>query len=174
MSHAQSHLWDIPTTAFRFFTVYGPWGRPDMAPWRFAEAIEAGNPIEVYGDAEAIWRDFTYVDDLVEAVVRLIPLAPVKGAPVGPADSLSHVAPWRVVNIGGGAPLRLADLIAALETALERKAERRVLPAQTGDVPFTYASAELLQALTGYVPSTPLAEGVAKFCEWFRGYEAAP
>ena len=172
MSHSQSHLWNIPTTAFRFFTVYGPWGRPDMAPWRFAEAISAGRPIEIYGDAAEIWRDFTYVDDLVEAVARLIPLTPVQGQPVSAADSLSPVAPWRVVNIGGGAPLRLADLIAALETALGRKAERIVLPPQAGDVPFTYASAELLQTLTGYTPATPLTEGVARFVEWFRGYEA--
>jgi UDP-glucuronate 4-epimerase len=172
MSHSQSHLWDLPTTAFRFFTVYGPWGRPDMAPWRFAEAISAGRPIEIYGEADAIWRDFTYVDDLVEAIVRLMPLAPVKGAPVSAADSLSPVAPWRVVNIGGGAPLRLADLIAALEDALGRKAERRVLPPQAGDAPFTFASPALLQALTGYTPSTPLADGVARFCDWYRGYEA--
>jgi UDP-glucuronate 4-epimerase len=172
MSHAQSHLWDIPTTAFRFFTVYGPWGRPDMAPWRFAAAISAGRPIEIYGDAAEIQRDFTYVDDLVEAIARLIPAIPVKGAPVGPEDSLSPVASWRVVNIGGGAPLRLADLIAALETSLGRRAERQVLPGQAGDVPFTFASPDLLRALTGYVPSTTLAEGVARFVEWFRGYEA--
>src|SRR5579863_3273120 len=113
MSHAHSHLWGVPTTAFRFFTVYGPWGRPDMAPWRFAEAIAAGRPIEVYGDGE-IWRDFTYVDDLVEAVVRLMASPPSKGAPVGRADSLSPVAPWRVVNIGRSEPASLEDLIAAI------------------------------------------------------------
>jgi UDP-glucuronate 4-epimerase len=169
MSHAQSHLWDLPTTCFRFFTVYGPWGRPDMAPWRFAEAILAGDPIDVYGDHE-IWRDFTYVGDLVEAIVRLLPHAPRLGEPVGPADSLSPVAPWRVVNIGGGAPQKLDDLIAAIETALGRKAERRMLPAQPGDMPLTFASADLLEALTGYKPETPLADGVARFCEWLRGY----
>jgi len=172
MSHAYSHLWDLPTTAFRFFTVYGPWGRPDMAPWRFAEAIDAGHPIEVYGDSEEIWRDFTYVDDLVEAIVRLIPLAPVKGAPVGPMDSLSPVAPWRVVNIGRGEPVRLTDLIAAIETSLGKTAERRQLPMQAGDVPLTFAGAELLQALTGYRPATPLVDGVAAFCEWYRGYRS--
>jgi UDP-glucuronate 4-epimerase len=168
MSHAYSHLWDLPTTCFRFFTVYGPWGRPDMAPWRFAEAIDAGRPIEVYG--EDIWRDFTYVDDLVEAVVRLIEVVPAKGEPVGPADSLSAVGPWRVVNIGRGEPVRLDDLIAAIETALGKPAERRQLPMQLGDVPLTFAGAELLEALTGYRPSTPLADGVAAFCAWYRSY----
>ena len=171
MSHSVSHLADLPTTAFRFFTVYGPWGRPDMAPWRFAEAIAAGRPIEVYGTD--IWRDFTYVDDLVEAIVRLIPLPPEKGAPVGPMDSLSPVAPWRVVNIGRGEPVRLTDLIAAIETSLGKRAERRQLPMQAGDVPLTFAGAELLQALTGYRPSTPLAEGVAAFCDWLTAYEAS-
>ena len=174
MSHAYSHLWNLPTTAFRFFTVYGPWGRPDMAPWRFAEAIDAGRPIEIYGDGDDIWRDFTYVDDLAEAIVRLIPLAPVKGAPVGPMDSLSPVAPWRVVNIGRGEPVRLTDLIAAIETSLGKTAERRQLPMQAGDVPLTFAGAELLQALTGYRPSTPLAEGAAAFCAWLRAYKAPP
>jgi UDP-glucuronate 4-epimerase len=172
MSHAYSHLWDLPTTAFRFFTVYGPWGRPDMAPWRFAEAIEAGRPIEVYGDGDDIWRDFTFVDDLVEAIVRLIPSVPVKGAPVGPMDSLSPVAPWRVVNIGRGEPVRLTDLIAATEASLGKTAERDQLPMQAGDVPLTFAGAELLQALTGYRPATPLGEGVAAFCDWLREYQA--
>jgi UDP-glucuronate 4-epimerase len=170
MSHAYSHLWNLPTTAFRFFTVYGPWGRPDMAPWRFAEAIDAGRPIEVYG--EDIWRDFTYVEDLVEAIVRLIPLAPVKGAPVGPMDSLSPVAPWRVVNIGRGEPVRLTDLIAAIETSLGKTAERRQMAMQPGDVPLTFAGAELLQALTGYRPSTPLGDGVKAFCAWLRAYNS--
>jgi UDP-glucuronate 4-epimerase len=174
MSHAYSHLWSLPTTAFRFFTVYGPWGRPDMSPWRFAEAIDAGRPIEVYGDGDDIWRDFTYVDDLVEAIVRLIPLAPVKGAPVGPMDSLSPVAPWRVVNIGRGEPVALTDLIAAIEASLGKTADRIQLPMQAGDVPLTFAGAELLQALTGYRPATPLGEGVAAFCAWLRAYQPAP
>jgi UDP-glucuronate 4-epimerase len=174
MSHAYSHLWNLPTTAFRFFTVYGPWGRPDMAPWRFAEAIDAGRPIEVYGDSDEIWRDFTYIDDLVEAIVRLIPLAPVKGAPVGPMDSLSPVAPWRVVNIGRGEPVRLSDLIEAIETSLGKTAERRQMAMQAGDVPLTFAGAELLKALTGYRPATPLAEGVGAFCAWMREYKAPP
>jgi len=173
MSHAYSHLWNLPTTAFRFFTVYGPWGRPDMSPWRFAEAIDAGRPIEVYGDGDEIWRDFTYVDDLVEAIVRLIPAVPVKGAPVGPMDSLSPVAPWRAVNIGRGEPVRLTDLIEAIETSLGNIAERIQLEVQAGDAPLTFAGAELLQALTGYRPATPLSEGVGAFCAWLRAYRAA-
>lgn len=172
ISHAQSHLWDIPTTAFRFFTVYGPWGRPDMSPWRFAEAILAGDPIDVYGHGE-VWRDFTYVDDLVEAIVRIIPRPPRKGEPVAPGDSLSPVAPWRVVNIGRGAPTKLTDLIDAIESSLGRTVERRLLPMQPGDVPFTYAGAELLETLTGYRPTTSLADGVASFCEWFRAYKSS-
>ncbi|HXQ16173.1 MAG TPA: NAD-dependent epimerase/dehydratase family protein, partial [Caulobacteraceae bacterium] len=172
MAHCYAHLYRLPVTGVRFFTVYGPWGRPDMAPWRFAEAIDAGAPIEIYG--EEIWRDFTYVEDLVEAIVRLIPLAPAKGAPVGPMDSLSPVAPWRVVNIGRGEPVRLTDLIAAIETSLGKTAERRQMAMQAGDVPLTFAGAELLQALTGYRPSTPLGDGVKAFCEWLRDYKAPP
>jgi len=172
MSHSQSHLCGLPTTAFRFFTVYGPWGRPDMAPWRFAEAILAGRPIEVYGRGE-IWRDFTYVDDLAEAVIRLLPLAPKMGAPVGPIDSLSPVAPWRVVNIGRGDPVKLTTMIEALETALGRRAQRELLPMQPGDSPSTFASADLLEALTGYRPATALADGMAAFCDWFRAYHGS-
>jgi len=171
MSHSYAHLWNLPTTAFRFFTVYGPWGRPDMAPWRFAEAIEAGRPIEVYGSG--IWRDFTYVDDLMEAIVRLMDRPPVKGELAGPMDSLSPVAPWRAVNIGRGEPLKLDDLIAAIELALGKTAQRRQLPMQPGDVPLTFASSELLETLTGYRPDTPLNEGVRRFCDWFRHHAKA-
>jgi UDP-glucuronate 4-epimerase len=171
MSHAYSHLWDIPTTAFRFFTVYGPWGRPDMSPWIFADAIAAGRPIDVHGAGE-IWRDFTYVDDLVEAIVRLMARPPVKGEPVGPMDSLSPDAPWRVVNIGRGEPVKLTALIEAIEAAMERTAVRRLTPMQPGDVPLTFASAELLEALTGYRPTTALADGARAFCAWFQGYHA--
>ncbi|HWF75750.1 MAG TPA: NAD-dependent epimerase/dehydratase family protein [Caulobacteraceae bacterium] len=173
MSHSYAHLWDLPTTAFRFFTVYGPWGRPDMAPWRFAEAIDAGRPIEVYGDPTQIWRDFTYVDDLVEAIVRLMDRIPAKGQPVGGVDSLSPIAPWRVVNIGRGEPVKLDDLITATEASLGKPAVRRQLPMQAGDVPLTFASSALLLALTGYRPATPLNEGVTLFCDWFRDHAIA-
>ncbi len=171
MSHAYSHLWNIPTTAFRFFTVYGPWGRPDMSPWIFADAIAAGRPIDVHGHGE-IWRDFTYVDDLVEAIVRLMSRPPAKGDPVAPVDSLSPDAPWRVVNIGRGEPVKLTVLIDAIERALGRTAVRNLTPMQPGDVPLTFASAELLEALTGYRPETSLDEGARAFCAWFKSYHA--
>jgi UDP-glucuronate 4-epimerase len=171
MSHSYAHLWNIPTTAFRFFTVYGPWGRPDMSPWLFADAIAAGRPIDVHNHGE-IWRDFTYVEDLVEAIVRLMARPPVQGAPASPADSLSPDAPWRVVNIGRGAPEKLTALIDAIEAALGRTAVRNLTPMQPGDVPLTFASAELLEALTGYRPTTSLADGVRAFCDWFMGYHA--
>jgi len=166
MSHSYSHLWNIPTTAFRFFTVYGPWGRPDMSPWRFTEAISNGRPIELHGEGQ-IWRDFTFVDDLVEGVTRLIGCVPVKGSPVGASDSLSPVAPWRVVNIGRGEPVQLTDLVEAIEESLGLKAQRRLLPMQPGDVPLTFARADLLEALTGARPSTPLKQGVRAFCDWY-------
>jgi UDP-glucuronate 4-epimerase len=174
MAHAYAHLHELPTTCLRFFTAYGPWGRPDMALFRFAEAIEAGNPIDVYGEGR-MRRDFTYVDDLIEAVMRLIEGPPQMSSPVaveGGRDSLSPVAPWRVVNLGGGQPVPLPDLIAALESALGRTAERRVLPMQPGDVQETWAATGLLRALTGYVPQTPVETGVRRFAEWYRGYRA--
>jgi UDP-glucuronate 4-epimerase len=165
MAHSYSHLFGIPTTMFRFFTVYGPWGRPDMALFKFARAMLAGEPIEVFGEGR-MSRDFTYIDDLVEAVVRLVDAVPGK-TPAGPHDTLSPAAPFRVVNIAGGSPQGLMDYIAALEAALGRPAEKRMLPMQDGDVPATYASAELLQALTGYRPATPVGEGVRAFVDWY-------
>lgn len=150
MSHSYAHLFRIPTTCFRFFTVYGPWGRPDMALFKFVSAIEAGQPIEVYGEGN-MRRDFTYVDDLVEGVVRLIGVAPEEGKPFeapGVVDSLSPVAPWRVVNIGGGQPVGLMPFIETIEEALGKSAEKIMLPMQQGDVTETYADPGLLQALT--------------------------
>ena len=172
MSHSYSHLWEIPTTAFRFFTVYGPWGRPDMAPLKFVDAIVKGRPIDIYNHGDMA-RDFTYIDDLVEAVFRLIPVAPERGRPVGPKDSLSPAAPWRAVNIGRGAPVQLLDFIDEIERALGRKAERNYLPMQPGDVPSTFADSSLLKALTGYQPSTSAAQGVAALCRWYKDYYAA-
>ena len=167
MTHSYSHLWNIPTTAFRFFTVYGPWGRPDMALFKFVDAILAGRPIEVFNNGQ-MSRDFTYVEDLVEGLARLIERPPVRGEPVSEADSLSPVAPWRAVNIGGGAPVSLMSFIEAIEASLGRKALRDYKPMQAGDVPATFADASLLQALTGYTPSTPVEVGVARFCAWYR------
>lgn len=168
MSHSYAHLWGIPTTAFRFFTVYGPWGRPDMAPLKFLQLIEAGKPIEVYGNG-AMRRDFTYVDDLVEGVVRLMACVPEAGKPLeadGAKDTLSSVAPWRVVNIGNGKPVELMDFIAALEKVLGRTAEKVMLPMQKGDATETYASNALLKALTGFRPKVSIEEGVQKLVDW--------
>lgn len=167
MSHSYSHLWDIPTTVFRFFTVYGPWGRPDMALFKFVKAIINGDPIDVYNNGD-MSRDFTYIDDLVESIARLIPARPIKGRPEGDADSLSPVAPWRVVNIGGGTPVPLMDFVAEIERNLGMTARRNYMPLQTGDVPKTYAEAALLERLTGYRPSTPVSAGVAAFCSWYQ------
>ncbi len=171
MSHSYSHLWSLPTTCFRFFTVYGPWGRPDMALFKFVKAMLNREPIDVYNEGR-MERDFTYIDDLVEAITRLIDVVPRRGEPVGEADSLSPVAPWRVVNIGGGQPMNLMAFIDEVERQLGVKAERRLLPMQLGDVPRTFADPGLLRRLTGYRPATTVAEGVAAFCDWYRAYHA--
>ena len=172
MAHSYAHLFDLPITMFRFFTVYGPWGRPDMALFKFTRAMLSGEPIDVYNHGEMM-RDFTYVEDLVEAVRRLIDASPVRpGDPVDieEGDSLSPVAPWRVVNIGNSKPVQLGDMIAAIEAALGVTAKRNLMPMQPGDVPATWADAELLRRLTGYVPSTDIKEGVAGFTRWYRDY----
>lgn len=166
MGHSYAHLFGTPTTFFRFFTVYGPWGRPDMALFKFARLMLEGQPIEVYGHGE-MSRDFTYVDDLVEAIVRLVDVVPGEAPPVE-GDTLSPAAPFRLVNIGGGKPSLLMDYIAELERALGRTADKRFLPMQDGDVPNTTASPELLERLTGYKPETPISVGVPAFVGWFR------
>jgi len=169
MAHSYAHLFDIPTTALRFFTVYGPWGRPDMALFKFVDAMLKNRPIDVYGQGR-MSRDFTYVDDLVEAIVRLVPLAPERGAASDEIDSLSPAAPFRVVNAGGGAPVELTRFVEAIEAKLGRTADKNYLPMQQGDVTDTFASADLLQKLTGYKPATPVEEGVGKFVDWYRDY----
>ncbi len=169
MAHAYAHLWKIPTTAFRFFTVYGPWGRPDMALFKFVAATLKGEPIDVYGHGR-MKRDFTYIDDLVEAVMRLIDLPPQEGASVSPEDSLSPAAPYRVVNIGGGRPVGLLPFIDAVEAALGVPVQRRMLDMQKGDVPDTFAAPDLLRTLTGYAPDTDVAMGVRAFVEWYREF----
>ena len=191
MAHAWAHIHGVPVTMFRFFTVYGPWGRPDMAYFKFTRAILEGRPIDVYNHGR-MRRDFTYVGDLVRAVRLLIDVPPLgpdargqtapgaSAAPgsspapgaVAPGDSLSPVAPWRVVNIGNSRSVPLEDFIAALEAALGRLAQRRYMDMQPGDVPATWADASLLRHLTGYAPRTPLAEGVAAFVDWYRAYHA--
>ncbi|MCU0817666.1 MAG: NAD-dependent epimerase/dehydratase family protein [Cypionkella sp.] len=168
MAHSYAHLFGLPTTMFRFFTVYGPWGRPDMALFKFTKAILQGAPIDVYNHGD-MRRDFTYVDDLVEGILRLT-ACPPGTEPVGPMDSLSPVAPFRVVNIGNGAPVQLTDFIAAIETATGRPATRNLLPMQPGDVPATWADASLITALVGPLPRTDITEGVARFVNWYRGW----
>lgn len=167
MAHSYAHLYAIPTTMFRFFTVYGPWGRPDMALFKFVKAILAGDPIDIYNHGD-MRRDFTYVDDLVEGIHRLIALPPTQSA--GAADSLSPVAPWRVVNIGNGAPVGLLDFVQAVEAALEMQAQKRLLPMQPGDVPATWADATLIESLTGPLPRTNIRDGVARFVAWYREF----
>ena len=170
MTHAYSHLWNIPTTALRFFTVYGPWGRPDMALFKFVRAILNDEPIDVYNHGK-MERDFTFIDDLVEAVTRLMAAPPKRGCPqAGVRDSLSPVAPWRVVNVGGGRPVGLLDFVDAIETALNRKADIRFLPMQAGEAPLTFADTALLTALTDYRPMTDTPTGVAAFCDWYKAH----
>jgi len=168
MAHSYAHLYGIPTTMFRFFTVYGPWGRPDMALFKFTRAILSGEPIEIYNHGE-MQRDFTYVDDLIEGIVRLIGVVPGT-EPVGAVDSLSPVAPWRAVNIGNGAPVRLLDFVEAIEGALGQHAIKRLMPMQPGDVPATWADAALIRDLVGPLPRTDIAEGVRRFVAWYRDY----
>lgn len=173
MSHAYSHLFKIPTTCFRFFTVYGPWGRPDMALFKFVERIIRGSdPIEVYGEGK-MCRDFTYIDDLVHGIELLIDCVPEEGKPVAgseTSDSLSPVAPWRVVNIAGGQPTNLMDFIHTIEQQLGIEAGKIFLPLQKGDVPNTSADSGLLRALTGFQPETPVEIGVKAFVDWYLEY----
>ena len=172
MAHSYAHLFDLPVTMFRFFTVYGPWGRPDMALFKFTRTMLEGEPIDVYNHGEMM-RDFTYVEDLVEAVRRLVdapPVRPQDPGDIAEGDSLSPVAPWRVVNIGNSQPVQLGDMIGAIEDALGIKAKRNLMPMQPGDVPATWADAELLRTLTGYVPQTDIREGVQRFVAWYRDY----
>ncbi len=172
MAHAYSHLFTIPVTMTRFFTVYGPWGRPDMALFKFAKAMFAGQPIDLYIQGK-MRRDFTYVDDLVEAMVRLMPIVPPPpntGQLAIAGDSLSPQAPWSVVNIGAGSPVELEDFVVAVEQAIGRKARHNLMPMQMGDVPATFANTDLLFALTGYRPSTSVHDGVPKFIAWYREY----
>lgn len=171
MAHSYAHLFDLPITMFRFFTVYGPWGRPDMAPYKFTRAILAGETIDVYNYGE-MKRDFTYVEDLVEAIRLLIDAVPVrpKDGIVPAGDSLSPVAPWRVVNIGNSDAVQLTDFIEAIEEATGLKATRNLMAMQAGDVPATWADASLLKSLTGYQPKTNVRDGMTAFVKWYRIY----
>nr|WP_321454857.1 NAD-dependent epimerase/dehydratase family protein [uncultured Cohaesibacter sp.] len=171
MAHSYAHLWNLPTTMFRFFTVYGPWGRPDMALFKFTDAILDGRPIDIYNNGE-LYRDFTYVDDLVRAIRLLIDAIPERpeNGEVSEGDSLSPVAPFRVVNIGNSNKVRLLDFVDAIEVEIGIEAKRNYLPMQKGDVYETYANCDLLKSLTGYAPRTDIRAGVGKFVDWFRDY----
>ena len=169
MAHSYAHLYHLPVTMFRFFTVYGPWGRPDMALFKFTKAILNGDPIDVYNHGD-MKRDFTYVTDLVEGIRLLIDAVPERLDEVPEGDSLSPVAPWRVVNIGNSDSIQLTDFIAAIEEATGKTATRNMMPMQAGDVPATWADASLLQTLTGYKPQTNVRDGVQAFVDWYRDY----
>jgi UDP-glucuronate 4-epimerase len=172
MGHSYAHLWNLPTTMFRFFTVYGPWGRPDLALYKFVDAILEDRAIDIYNHGD-MYRDFTYVDDLVRAIRLLIDAVPERPASrehVPAWDSLSPAAPYRVVNIGNSNKVRLLDFIAAIEESLGKKAIRNYMDLQKGDVPSTWADTELLQQLTGYRPQTGFRDGIDKFVAWYRDY----
>ena len=173
MAHSYAHLWSLPTTMFRFFTVYGPWGRPDMALFKFTKGILEGTPIDIYNHGE-MFRDFTYVEDLVRGIRLLMDAVPMRpnappDIPVG--DSLSPVAPFRIVNIGNSQKVRLLEFIEAIEDELGKKAIRNYMEMQTGDVPATWANADLLHKLTGYQPRTDIRDGVKAFVDWYREYD---
>ena len=172
MAHSYAHLYDLPITMFRFFTVYGPWGRPDMAPYLFTSAVFEGRPIKVFNHGDMM-RDFTYIDDLVSGIRGLIDAVPerVENADDIPAyDSLSPVAPWRAVNIGNADPVRLMDFIEAIEAAVGKPAEKVFMEMQPGDVQATWADTTLLEHLTGYKPQMNIREGVRRFVDWYRDY----
>ena len=171
-AHSHSHIYDLPITMFRFFTVYGPWGRPDMACYLFTDAIMNDRPIRIFNHGK-MRRDFVYIDDLIEGIVRLFDAVPVRlgeGQEIAPGDSLSPVAPFRVVNIGKSAPDTLMEFVTAIEEATGREAEKIFEDLQQGDVIATWADAGLLQQLTGYKPATPVSEGVSAFVDWYRQY----
>jgi UDP-glucuronate 4-epimerase len=171
MSHAYASLFGLPTTGLRFFTVYGPWGRPDMAMWIFAKSIIADEPIKLFNNGN-MRRDFTYIDDVVEAVVRIVERAPQRNPSwSGDApDPGSSSAAWRLYNVGNNNPVELLEVVRLLEHAIGRKAKRELLPMQPGDVPATYADVEDLMRDVDFRPATPIAEGIARFIDWYRHY----
>jgi UDP-glucuronate 4-epimerase len=174
MAHAYAHLFGLPTTGLRFFTVYGPWGRPDMAMWLFTAAILAGRPIKLFNHGN-MRRDFTYVDDVAESVVRLIerPPAGEAGWSGDRPDPATSRAPWRVYNIGNHTPVEVPEVVRLIEQALGKTAVRELLPMQPGDVPETCADVEDLRRDVGFAPSTPIADGIRRFVDWFRAYHGS-
>ena len=171
MAHSYSHLFNLPTTGLRFFTVYGPWGRPDMAMWIFAAAISAGKPIKLFNNGN-MRRDFTFIDDVVQAVVRLID-RPARGDPDWSADAPDpsrSSAPWRIYNIGNNSPVDVLEVVKILEQTIGKKAIRELLPMQLGDVPATFADVDDLMRDVGFKPSTPIKTGIERFIDWYRCY----
>ena len=168
MAHSYSHLYGLPTTGLRFFTVYGPWGRPDMALFKFVRAILKGEPIDIYNQGQ-LSRDFTHIDDIVEGIVRIADRPPV-GDPNWQGQTDTSAAPYRLFNIGNGSPVRLLDFVEAIETALGKPAIRNLLPMQPGDVLATWADTEALFEATGYKPKMALQEGVESFVAWYKAY----
>jgi UDP-glucuronate 4-epimerase len=162
-------VWGTPITIFRFFSAYGPWGRPDMALFKFVQNMLADRPIDIFNHGKMA-RDFTYIDDLAESIIRICEQIPHRDSSVGDIDTLSPVAPYRVVNIGGGHPVSLMEFIEEIEGALGRKAKRNYLEMQLGDVERSEASPRLLEALTGFRPNTPVSIGVGEFVRWYRAY----
>lgn len=171
MAHAYAHLFKLPVTGLRFFTVYGPWGRPDMAMWIFTQSILAGAPIKLFNHGK-MQRDFTYIDDVVEAVVRLIarPAAPDPGWSGHDPDPATSSAPYRIYNIGNNRPVELLQVVAELEKCLGEKAKSELMPMQPGDVPATYADVDDLMRDVGFKPSTPIEIGIRNFVDWYRRY----
>jgi UDP-glucuronate 4-epimerase len=171
MAHAYAHLFRLPTTGLRFFTVYGPWGRPDMAMWIFAKSIYAGEPIRLFNHGN-MRRDFTYIDDIVEAIGLLVDRTPLADSAWNSAspDPGSSNAPWRVYNIGNNKPVELVEVVRLLEQAIGKSAIRELLPMQPGDVPATFADVDDLMRDVGFRPGTPIVEGIARFVAWYRSY----
>ncbi|TIW26093.1 MAG: NAD-dependent epimerase [Mesorhizobium sp.] len=171
MAHTYSHLFGLPTTGLRFFTVYGPWGRPDMALFIFTKAILAGQPIDVFNHGN-MQRAFTYIDDIVEGIVRVIgrPATADPGWSSDSPDPATSSAPYRIHNIGGGSPVQLTRLIEVLEDALGRKAERNLMPLQPGDVPASFADVSTLEEVTSFRPRIPIEIGIPSFVKWYREY----
>ena len=169
IAHAYSNLWKLPTTMLRFFTVYGPWGRPDMALFKFTESIIKGKPINIYNNGK-MYRDFTYIDDIVKSTISLIDVPPKNEKNIDKNDSLSPVAPFRIVNIGNSNKVKLLDFVDTLETCLGKKAIRNYMPMQKGDVYATWANTDLLKKLTGYSSTTDFKEGIKKFVDWYTNH----
>ena len=167
IAHSYSNIWKLPITMLRFFTVYGPWGRPDMALFKFTKSIIKGEPIDIYNNGE-MYRDFTYIDDIVKGIIALTSVPPKNEVNIDKNDSLSPVAPFRIVNIGNSNQVKLLDFVEAIESYIGKKATRNYMPIQKGDVPATWANTELLKKLTGYAPRTNIKTGIKNFIDWYK------